>query len=441
MDLLGILPDMGNLLFTLIAFVVALSVIVFVHEFGHYIVGRWTGIAAEVFSVGFGPVIWSREDRRGTRWQIALYPFGGYVRFKGDDNAASVTAADRDAPRDTMVGAPLWARTLTVLAGPMFNFIFTVLIFTAALMLRGQVTEPLRITAVDPLPPAYGQELQPGDELLAIEGAEVPPLEELSVFFDTLPVAYTLSYTVRRDGTEMVVDGPYPIPPRAEGITPRSAADDAGLRPGDVILAVDGQDVIAFEDVVRLITGGGGREVRLTVWRDGEVFEVGLTPRLTDEPSADGGFEKNWRIGIAGDMALQFETERVGLGLALLAAVDQLWFIISSSLSGLWNIITGAISTCNLSGPVGIAEVSGSMAAQGADDFIRFIAVLSTAVGLLNLFPIPVLDGGHLVFYAYEAVTGRTPGERALRVLMAIGLTLILGLMLFAIANDLFLCP
>ena len=167
---------------------------------------------------------------------------------------------------------------------------------------------------------------------------------------------------------------------------------------------------------------------------------VGAVLRRVDEPQPEGGFKTEWRIGIAGGLAFEPATEALGPVEAVSGAVVQTGEIIQSSISGLYHMVTGAISSCNMSGPIGIAQVSGAMASQGAQSFIWFIAVLSTAVGLLNLFPVPVLDGGHLVFYAYEAVTGRPPSERALRVLMTVGLTLILSLMLFAVFNDLF-CP
>ena len=165
-----------------------------------------------------------------------------------------------------------------------------------------------------------------------------------------------------------------------------------------------------------------------------------LTPRRVDEPQPDGGFQTNWRIGIIGGLFFDPMTETPGLLTALGAGVANMWEIIEGSISGLYHMITGAISTCNMSGPLGIAEVSGAMASQGTVNFIYFIAVLSTAVGLLNLFPIPVLDGGHLVFYAYEAVAGKPPSDKVLRILMTVGLTLILSLMVFALSNDIF-CP
>ena len=177
------------------------------------------------------------------------------------------------------------------------------------------------------------------------------------------------------------------------------------------------------------------------MWRPGSgLFETTLTPRRVDEPQPEGGFKTEWRIGIAGGLAFEPATEALGPVEAVSGAVVQTGEIIQSSISGLYHMVTGAISSCNMSGPIGIAQVSGAMASQGAESFIWFVAVLSTAVGLLNLFPIPVLDGGHLAFYAYEAVSGKPPSETALRVMMTVGLVFVLSLMGFALFNDLF-CP
>ncbi|WP_370161806.1 RIP metalloprotease RseP [Limimaricola soesokkakensis] len=444
MDLTQILPQFGNVAFTLAAFVVALSVIVAIHEYGHYIVGRWSGIHAEVFSLGFGPVLVSRRNKHGTLWQIAALPFGGYVKFLGDANAASVGQAAGTDPaklRHTMLGAPLWARAATVAAGPIFNFILSILIFAAVILTQGRAADPLTIERMLPLPATYVNELRAGDEILAIGGSELPGEDGLARLAEGYPAEPVLDYRVRRDGREMLVRGPYPQPPLVGGVSPRSAADAAGLRAGDVILELEGSKVFAFAQLIEIVTASEGRTLDLTIWRNGETRELSLTPRRVDLPRPEGGFETRWLLGISSGLFFEAATETPSLGTALGDAVAQVWNIIVSSLSGLGHMITGAISSCNLSGPVGIAQASGAMAEQGATSFIWFVAVLSTAVGLLNLFPIPVLDGGHLVFFGYEAITGRQPGDKALRVLMALGLSLILTMTVFAVLNDLFLCP
>ncbi|SFA76024.1 regulator of sigma E protease [Poseidonocella pacifica] len=443
MDIATLLPNIGGTAFTLVAFVVALSVIVAVHEYGHYIVGRWSGIHAEVFSLGFGPVLFSRRDRRGTLWQVAALPFGGYVKFLGDSDAASgkdagaIAELSAQEKRRTMHGAPLWARAATVAAGPVFNFIMSIAIFAGIVLVGGQMRDPLTVGDIRAVP-AEVNELRPGDEILAIGGVSVD--EGLGVIRDDIPKEAVVEYRIRRDGTEATVTAPYPFPAVVSQLTPQSAAYDAGLRPGDVLIEVDDQPIFAFDALKDVVESSDGRPIPLTVWSMGETRSVTLLPRRVDEPGPDGGFVTNWRIGIAGGMLFEPATERAGVVDALGYGVTQTGFIIQSSLSGLWHMITGAISTCNMSGPIGIAEASGAMASQGVSSFIWFIAVLSTAVGLLNLFPIPVLDGGHLVFHAWEALTGSPPSDRALRILMTGGLAIILSLMVFALSNDLF-CP
>ena len=259
-----------------------------------------------------------------------------------------------------------------------------------------------------------------------------------SEFTQSLPVEPILDYTVIRDGQTIDVSAPWLFPPLINQVTPRSAAMDIQLEQGDVITAVDGEPIYAFEQLKEFVESSDGRVLLLNVWRDGADLEFALAPRRTDEPKPDGGFVTHWRIGIVGGMMLEPAKVPAGVLDSLSGGVRQTIRIIEGSLSGMWHMITGAISTCNISGPIGIAETSGAMASQGAQNFIFFIAVLSTAVGLLNLFPIPVLDGGHLVFYAYEAVTGKPPSEKALRVFMGVGLALILSLMLFSVSNDLF---
>ncbi|GAA6192406.1 RIP metalloprotease RseP [Phaeobacter gallaeciensis] len=448
MDIAALIPQFGGLIYMIVAFVLALSVIVAVHEYGHYIVGRWSGIHAEVFSLGFGPVLWSRDDKHGTRWQIALLPFGGYVKFLGDANAASGkdegTMADLEqdpaALRRTMHGAPLWARAATVAAGPVFNFALSILVFASIFMARGVATDPLTIGELKTLPNTV-QELQIGDEIQAINGKTLPKFDDAdgwTDYVDSLEAQKQLEFTVNRDGQTQTVTGPWLFPPLVQQVAPRSAAMDIELASGDVITAVDGQDIFAFEQLKEAVEGSDGRVLLLSVWRDGEMLEFALAPRRTDEPQPEGGFVTHWRVGIVGGMMLVPATEAGGVGMALTDGVVQTGKIIQGSLSGLWHMVTGAISTCNISGPIGIAETSGAMASQGAQSFIWFIAVLSTAIGMLNLFPIPALDGGHLVFYAYEAVTGKPPSDTVLRFLMAIGITMILSLMVFSLGNDLF---
>lgn len=445
MDIFGLIPSFGGLIYTLGAFVIALSIIVAVHEYGHYIVARWCGIHSEVFSLGFGPRLYSRRDKRGTLWQIAAIPLGGYVRFLGDSDAASgrddgaLAGMDSTTRRRTMHAAPLWARAATVAAGPVFNFILSITVFSAIILVQGQARVPLTVAKLSPMP-GIEMQLRPGDQILKIDGRDVPAFDTFDSFVTSLPHTSPLDYVVLRDGDTRMVSGPFPFPPLVGGVAPKSAAMDAGLKVGDVITRVGGVPIATFEDLRSTVVASGGSPLTLSLWRDGTDFDVVLSPKSMDVPTPDGGFETRYLIGVTGGLFFTPETTSPGPLSALWSGMYQTGFIVWQSLSGLYHMVTGAISSCNLSGPIGIAETSGQAASQGVMSFIWFIAVLSTAVGMINLFPVPVLDGGHLVFFAYEAVFRRPPSDGVLRILMGGGLALILSLMVFALSNDLF-CP
>ena len=254
-----LIPQFGGTLWTLAAFFIALAVIVTVHEFGHYYIGRLSGIRAEVFSVGFGPRLISRRDRRGTLWQLAAIPLGGYVRFLGDANAASAgpgRAVDPALRRQTLTGAPLWARFATLLAGPVFNFILSILVFGGFALFQGLPVDEPQVGTIAEAPPGVVNELQPGDRILALGGQPVESWRDIGGIAQTLPVADHQDWTVRRDGAELTVRGPDPMPARISGVAPRSAAADAGLRAGDVVMAIDGQPVSRFTQMRQAVEAG-----------------------------------------------------------------------------------------------------------------------------------------------------------------------------------------
>jgi len=310
MELATLIPSFGGLIYTIIAFIVALSVIVAVHEYGHYIVGRWCGIKAEVFSIGFGPVLFSRTDRHGTQWQVAALPFGGFVKFLGDASAASDKASDEyerlsvDERRHTMHGAPLWARAATVAAGPIFNFVLSILVFGAIFFTQGTPKEPVEVGDLKFLP-AQMQGLEQGDRVLAVGGTETRTYDGFYTAIEALPVSATAEYLVERDGRELLVTGPYPFPPLIEAVQPRSAAMDVGLEKGDVIVAIDGTPVTAFRQLQEVVAESEGRALVLTVWRpngagQGTELEFALAPRSVDLPDGEGGFVPRWLFGMPG---------------------------------------------------------------------------------------------------------------------------------------------
>ncbi len=443
MDFSSILLGAGSVAWTAVFFVIALAIIVTVHEYGHYIVGRWSGIHAEVFSLGFGPVIYSRVDKRGTRWQIAALPFGGFVKFLGDKDAASVQGAaevagmSKEEQRHTMHGAPLWARAATVAAGPVFNFILAIAVYIGMINYTGVATD-LPIVGKVQAVPFEGPSLLVQDQVLAINGILTPDLETYVTIARDLPPAAVVTYQVLRAGKTLDVQGPHPFLPIVSSVHPKNAALDAGIQAGDVILRANGQDITAFQQLPPIVEASGGNPVALSVWRNGEVKDVTLTPNRRDIPKTDGTFETRWLIGLSSGLLFEPEVRRAGVWETLNLAAGQAWFVSKSSLSGLWHVITGSISSCNIAGPIGMAEVIGDAARSGPEVFFSMLAALSLGIGMLNLFPIPVLDGGHLVFHAYEAVFRRPPSARALNVLMTGGLMLILSFMAFALTNDLF---
>ncbi len=436
-----IVAALGGTVWTVAFFVIALSVIVFVHEYGHYIVGRWSGIHSEVFSIGFGPVLFSRTDRRGTRWQVAAIPFGGYVKFLGDADGSSVRKADVSGlsvaeRRHTMAGAPLWARAATVVAGPFFNFILTFVLLAGLALAIGVPREEPTVGAMRAFP-FEGPSLQEGDVIRAVEGQPTPDWERFAAVTDGLKGKALVAYTVQRGSEEMVVNGPHPLAPVIGDVQLRSAAMDAGLQEGDVILKAGGKDVRYFDELPEIVTASKGEPVTLTVWRDGKTFEQTLTPRIRTVDDGEGGFTDRYLLGLYSGMFFEPATRSVGPGEAATNALTGMWTMTTTTFSGLWHMIQGAISSCNLSGAIGMAEVAGDAARNGAESFVGMLAILSLGIGILNLFPIPVLDGGHLVFFAYEAVTRRQPSEGALRLLMTVGLTLVLSIMIFGLSRDL----
>ncbi|QJD15899.1 RIP metalloprotease RseP [Paracoccus sanguinis] len=430
----------GGLAWTVVAFIVALSIIVGVHEYGHYIVGRWSGIRAEVFSLGFGPRVAAWRDRRGTVWQIAAIPLGGYVRFLGDENAASAgpgQAVDPALARQTLGGAPLWARFATVAAGPVFNFVLAALVFAGVIAWQGIATDRVVVGSLAPAPPGIVNELRPGDEVLAVGGQPVADWGALFRLTETLPPAAAQDWRVRREGAEITVRAPDPAPPRISGVAPRSAASAADLRPGDVVMAVEGRPISRFTELRPAVEAADGRPVTLRVWREGAgETDFVLVPRRQDLPTATG-FENRWLIGVTGGEGyLRPATRTPGPVEALGMGAKQTWDVIWGSVTGIAAMISGQIGRCNLSGAISIAEVAGDAASAGAGNFFWLIAVLSAGIGFLNLLPIPVLDGGHLAFYTWEALAGRPPSARAMDILTRVGMALVLMLMLFGLSND-----
>ena len=419
----------------------------FVHEFGHYYIGRLSGIHAEVFSIGFGPVLLSLNDKKGTKWQISAFPLGGYVKFLGDKNSASAPQIEfkldegaASLSRSTMQGAPLWARFITVAAGPLFNFLFSLFIFFIIYMNQGVTKFPLTVENVFESP--YQKQLEKGDIVKSINGFQLyENLHEIDNIFKNGETDEEFTYVVERNGQLVTIENVIQNIPRIAQVLPKSAAIAAGLEKGDVILSLNSEKIKSFNNIKSFVETSNGNAIEVEFWRNGEIRETRLKPLIVDVPAEAGGFDRMYRIGIVSEY-FPFEpaTQKQSILFAMLGSFESIYLVMEGSVMGLYHILLGNISSCNLSGPISIAETSGQMVKQGGMNYLWFIAVLSTAIGMINLFPIPVLDGGHLLFYGIEAIIGERPNPNLVNMFMTAGFVLLVGLMLFSIFND-FLCP
>lgn len=356
-------------LFTVLAFLLVLGPLVFVHEYGHYIVGRWCGVKADAFSIGFGRKIVGWTDRRGTEWKIGWLPLGGYVQFAGDRDAVSQPDAAwqglPDAERaHTFPAQPVWKRAAIVAAGPLTNFLFAILILAGFAWISGVPTSP--------------------------------------------PVAGT------------VLEG--------------SAAEAAGIRPGDRIVSIDGRAMDNFMDIPMAVAHRPGEAMQVRIARGGAEQDVRLTPRLVKEKDRFGNEFERALIGIAPG---EVRFEKVSLIEAPLVAVRQTGQIVRQTVEVLGQLLTGHRSVKDLSGPVKIAKVSGEAATLGIASLIFLAALISINLGFINLLPLPMLDGGHLLFHAYEAIRRRPAPPQAQEWAFRFGFAAIVTLMLVVTFNDL----
>jgi regulator of sigma E protease len=363
----------GGVLGYLVPFLFVLSLVVFFHEFGHFLVARLCGVRVLVFSIGFGPELVGFNDRHDTRWKISAVPLGGYVKFFGDENASSVPDGPRLEAMDAADRArsfffqPVWKRAAIVVAGPVANFILAIVIFAAIFMLYGKQTMSARVD------------------------------------------------TVQAD----------------------SAAAAAGFQPGDLVVAINGKQVEDFTDMQRVVSESAGDSLEIRVDRNGAPVVLKATPALKEVKDNFGNVHRIGILGISRSMAPEdLKFQPVSPPRAVLMGVQETWFVVDRTLSYLGGVVVGREAADQLGGPIRIAQISGQVATIGFVALIHLAAVLSVSIGLLNLFPIPLLDGGHLLFYAIEAMRGRPLSERAQEVGFRIGLAIVVMLMIFATFND-----
>jgi regulator of sigma E protease len=358
----------------IIPFLFVLTIVVFFHELGHFLVARWAGVKVLTFSLGFGPELAGFNDRHGTRWKISAIPLGGYVKFFGDESEASTPASSEtltNMTEEERAGSfhhkKVGPRAAIVAAGPIANFILGALIFAGMALYFGK---PSTIARVD-------------------------------------------------------------------GIVVDSAAASAGFKVGDVVVAIGGSPIETFADMQRVVSSNAGSALVFRVNRSGEVVSLNATPALKEIKDPFGNKHQVGVIGIEHKaQAGEATATPVGYAEALKIGVEQVWYIISGTFKFLGSLFVGAGNPGEVSGVLGIAKLSGQAASAGFQFIVQLCAVLSVSIGLLNLFPIPLLDGGHLLFYAAEVVRGRPLSERTQEMGFRIGLGLVLMLMVFATYND-----
>ena len=363
----------GSVLGYLVPFLFVLTVVVFFHELGHFLVARWNGVRVLVFSIGFGPELFGFNDKHGTRWKISAIPLGGYVKFFGDENAASVpdrtaAASMTEAERkDSFIHQRVGPRAAIVVAGPLANFILAVAIFAGLFMI-------------------YGKQ-------------------------NTLP--------------------------RADAIQADSAAAAAGFQVGDVVLSINGRPIQSFSEMQRIVSTSAGEKLTIVVDRGGKQVTLTAAPALREVKDNFGNVHRIGVLGISRSLSPgDVKYEPVSPPRAVWLGVEETWFVVARTMSYIGGVFSGRESADQLGGPIRIAQVSGQVASIGFPALMHLAAVLSVSIGLLNLFPVPLLDGGHLLFYAIEAVRGRPLSERAQEYGFRIGLALVLMLMIFATFND-----
>jgi len=451
----------------IVSFVIALGVLIFIHELGHFAVAKALGVGVERFSLGFGPRIWSM--RRGeTEYCVSVVPLGGYVKMVGEEAhgeeaihpEAQTAAAVRLDPSKSFALKPLWARALIVFAGPGMNFVLAAVIFTAIFALVGVPVFPTTVGRVLPGSPAAEAALQPGDEIVAVNGRPIQhwgQLDEQIARSEGRPLTLTVKHdgalrqvtvTPRRmpsrtpfgEPTEVwsLGTGPY-LPPVVGDVKPGMPAAEAGLRPRDRIVALDGQPIRTWDEMAEIISKRAGEPVTLTVERGRERLDVILTPKAVTERDALGNEVKVARIGIGQSSPQTYlRLDPVSAGWR---GIQRTADITVLTLVSFWKLLTGIIPASNIGGPLQIGMAAGQAAQEGLVPYAFLVAIISINLAILNLLPVPMLDGGHLLFFAIEGILGRALSVRKREIAQQVGLALLLLLMVFAIGNDILRLP
>lgn len=454
------LPDLFGLptfLQAIIGFLLLIGPLVVLHELGHYLVARWLGVKSDVFSIGFGRELWGRTDKHGTRWRFAAVPLGGYVQFAGDGNAVSQVDDEKiahmtaDERGHAFATQPLWKRTLIVLAGPVANLIVALAIFFAFNAIYGKPVEVPEVTGFAEKSDARTAGIQLRDRVVSVDGAEISSATEIAEHVLPYP-GRTIQLGVERDGRTLTVPvkltsqtvkdqfgnegriadlGIDFASPNVRMAVPGSPADKAGIQANDRILAINDTPVSSFRQVRDLIVARPGEAITVTV-RRGEVEK-----RLPVTVGAVSGTDEKGVKRTIGQIGIAYgKVEEVGLIEAATMSVQQCAGIMRMMVTGIVQIVTGERSVKELGGPLKIAKYSGEHLSLGFDNFVWFVALISINLAFINLLPIPTLDGGHLAFYAAEAVRRRPVDAKGQEWAFRTGLAFVLALMLFVTIND-----
>jgi len=429
-----------------LALLVTLGILVTFHEAGHFVVARWSGVKITRFSVGFGKPIWSRFDKHGTEFAIAAIPLGGYVRML-DEREGPVASEDAHLSFNRL--SVSW-RIAIALGGPVANFLLAALVYWG-IFIAG-TTELVPVTGpVEEGSPAYLAGIEPGVEIVSVDGQETLSWSQLAVALAArLGESGAIDIATRVPGEQQTQHhtllirnwhqgedepdllgslGLKPALPAIVGdVLPDSPASQAGLQPYDRVIAVDGKSISGWNDWVEAVRQAPGETLAVSIWRKGETIQVDLTPAR--HVGADGS-----EYGQVGVTPVLREI-RYGVVAAMERSLEKTWSTTKLTLGLVKKMVTGQVSTSNLSGPITIARVAGDSAEQGMGYYLGVLALLSISLGVLNLLPIPILDGGHILFCLIELVSGHPVSERVQAFGMQIGLVLVGGLMLLAFYND-----
>ena len=428
-------------------FLAVITPVVFFHELGHYLVARLNRVRVEVFSIGFGPELFGVNDRHGTRWKFSALPLGGYVKFHGDANAASAPAAsDAPPPPDAFHAKTVGQRSAIAFAGPFANFVLAVVLFAGVFLVMGQRYTPVEIGSVRAGSPAALAGLQPGDRLVSLDGAGVERFEDLDfVLLQNLgePIVLVverggalLEFAIEPEVVEVIDEFDKPqrfgdigarpfLPAAIRQVVADGPADRGGIRPGDTIVSVGGAAIEGFDDLRDVVERNPSVPLAFVVARDGRRETLTVTP-----DSVDG----KGRVGVYPEERVAYRD--LGVIASLRAGFEYTYLLAAANLRAIGQMITGARSAEQLSGPVGIAVMSRTVVERGVVGFIEFTALISIALGLINLVPIPPLDGGHLLYNGVEAVLRRPLTARLQQIGATIGLTLVIALMVWVTAKD-----